>query len=134
MRIRAVTADGDLVFGRGAANYLVDSMAAVGLAINERLELFLGQWYLNLTAGTPWLTDVIGYGTQGIYDQMLQGVIAGTQGVQAILSYSGSLDRTRRALSVSAVVLTIYGPVPLVLNPIINTFGFGYNMGGDFGN
>lgn len=134
MRIRAVDANGDLTFGQNGQNYLVDSPAAVGLAIAERMGLFTGQWYLDLTAGTPWFTKVIGYGTQGLYDQMVQSVILGTQGVLAILTYTSSEDRTARTLSVAALVQTIYGKVSVVEAVSMPSGGFGFNFGGDFGN
>jgi hypothetical protein len=132
MRIRAVTATGDYTFGANGQNFLVNSIAAVGLAISDRLALFTGQWYLDLTAGTPWFTQVIGYGTKGLYDQMLQGVILGTQGVLAILAYSSVEDATTRTLSVAATVQTIYGKT--TVTNTVTTGGFGYNFGGDFGN
>jgi len=132
MRIRAVTADGDLTLGQNGQNYYQNSLAAVGLAISDRLALFQGQWYLDLTAGTPWFTQVIGYGTKGLYDQMLQGVILGTQGVLAILSYSSVEDAATRTLSVAATVQTIYGTTSTTNT--VTTGGFGYNFGGDFGN
>lgn len=132
MRIRAVTADGDYTFGQNGQNYLVNSPAAIGLAISERLGLFTGQWYLDLTAGTPWFTQVIGYGTKGLYDQMVQNVITGTEGVLAILAYSSVENAATRTLSVSAVVQTIYGNA--TVTPTITTGGFGFNFGGNFGN
>lgn len=117
MRYRALSPSGDYTFGQGAANFLVNSPDAVAQAILTRLNLWTNQWFLDLTAGTPYFPDIIGVGTKPTYDAAIQNVILGTKGVLDISAYSSSV--TGRALSVNGTVDTIYGPVPFGL-----TFGF----------
>jgi hypothetical protein len=132
MRYRAQDANGDYTLGDNGANFLVNSPAAVGQAIMTRFALWTGQWFLDSTAGTPWRGQVLGYGTQGLYDLMFRAVITETPGVLTILSYSSVLNKVTRALSIIAKVATIYGTT--IVTPVITTGGFGYNFGGDFGN
>lgn len=113
MRYRALDANGDMTFGQSQANFLVNSSAAVAQAIQTRLGLLTGEWWLDLSEGTPYMTEVVGTGTQQIYDQAIKARILGTQGAAAITSYSSSLDPTTRKLSVSAQVLTIYSSQPV---------------------
>lgn len=133
MRYRKLTATGDYTYGQNGQNFYVNTPAGVGQAIKTRLAFFLGQWYLDLTQGTPWFTEVIGFGTTGLYDQMLQQVILQTPGVLAIVAYTSSLNGTTRALTVTTTVSTLYGNTTVTTTAPINS-GFGFNFGGDFGN
>lgn len=109
MRYRALSATGDSTFGSGSTAFLVNSAAAVAQAIQTRLLLMQGEWFLDVTEGTPYSTQILGRGTTATYDRAIRDRILGTQGVTAISSYSSSLNRTTRALTVNATVQTIYG-------------------------
>jgi hypothetical protein len=109
MRYRSLSATGDYVFGLGRSEFLVDSPAAVAQAVQTRLALATGEWFLDTTEGTPYATDILGRGTVGKYDAAIKQRILDTPGVLAITDYASSLDRTTRKLSVSAAISTIYG-------------------------
>ncbi len=109
MRVRALTATGDYSYGQGSANYLVDSRAAVAQEVMTTLLLFQGEWFLDTTAGVPWLTKVTGVNTITLYDQVIKDAILNVQGVTAIVNYSSTLNRATRALSVSATIDTQFG-------------------------
>lgn len=111
-RVRALSATGDYTFGQGVANFLVNSPAEIAQNILTRLRLLEGEWWLDVTSGTPYSTLILGKGTRPYYDQALKSRILGTTGVTAIVSYSSDLKN--RTLSVSATVSTIYGPIPVV--------------------
>ena len=87
----------------------MNSPDAVGQAIRTRLNLFTAEWFANTRDGTPWRTDVLGKVPAGVYDAVLKARILGTPGVQQITSYTSSLDRNKRALTITATVQTIYG-------------------------
>lgn len=107
MRVRQLDAAGDMTFGRGAANFHVNTPAGVGQCIATRLKLILGEWFLDTTQGTDWGGKILGRHMQRGYDAEIKRVIFGTQGVDSIVSYSSALSADRR-LSISAQVLTIY--------------------------
>lgn len=109
MRYRALDANGDMQFGNGASNFLVNSPAAVGQAVLTRLKLLTGEWFLDVTEGTPYATQILGKNTSATYDTAIRSRILGTQGVSGIASYSSSLNPTTRALSITATIDTIYG-------------------------
>jgi hypothetical protein len=113
IRVRAQDANGDYTFGRSLGNFLVDSSAAVAQLVQTRLLLWQGEWFLDATAFTPWLQQILGKGTTAVYDLLIQQVILGTPGVTAILAYSSSLDRNARALTVTVTVQTQFGAVPV---------------------
>lgn len=109
MRVRALTATGDYFYGQGSANYLVDSRAAVAQEVQTTLLLFQGEWFLDTSAGVPWFTQVAGVGTIPTYDQVIKQAIENVQGVTGIVSYSSTLNRVTRTLTVSATIDTQFG-------------------------
>jgi hypothetical protein len=103
MRYRALDANGDYQIG---VPFLVDA-PAVAQAILTRLKLWQGEWFLDVTEGTPYLQSILAKSQNP--DAYLKQRILSTPNVQSILSYRSNI--TARAFSVSATVQTIYGPV-----------------------
>ena len=104
-----------------AADYLVDTPEAVAQAVTTRLGLWQGDWFLDISAGMPWLTQVIGYGTQKLYDQAIQEQILGTPGVRGITSYSSTLKPVTRQLTVTVSLSTDYGPTSATTTLLVAT-------------
>lgn len=106
MRNRAMDAAGDYQF-IGNTQFLVDTPAAVAQAVLTRMRLYSGEWFLDAREGLD-KSRILGYGTQGTRDLVVQHRIRGTPGVLRIASYSSSVD-AQRNFSVTALVDTIYG-------------------------
>ena len=121
MRVRTLDAAGDMAFGSNAANFLVDSPAAVGQAIMVRFGLWQGEWFLDTTIGMPWNTQVLGKNTQPLYDAAIIQRILDAPGVAGIADYQSSLDTAKRILTASATVTTQFGANVSVTIPIIGT-------------
>lgn len=109
MKYRKLDADADYVFGRGAGNFYKDQPEAVGQAVKTRLGLILGEWFLDITQGTPYNSQILGAGKIGLYDRAIQDVIINTQGVTGLVAYSSQVDPNTRAATVSATIDTAYG-------------------------
>lgn len=134
MRYRKLDPNGDYTFGQRSNEFYVDSPLAVAQAVYTRLRLMQGQWYLDITEGTPWLQQVIGTNTQELADTIIQQRILGTQGVKAILSYSSSLNEATRHFTIAATIDTIYGPTAFTGTLTATGWGegsFGSNVFGD---
>lgn len=106
MRYRPLDAHGDYTIGKP---FLVNSPQCVGQAVLTRMKLWLGEWFMDTSDGTPYLTQVLGKGSQRNPDAYIKQRILSTQGVDSIASYTGTLDRVKRAYSVTTVINTIYG-------------------------
>lgn len=132
MRYRALNSSGDFVFGRGMAEYLVNSPAAVAQAVQTALLLHQGEWFLDLTVGMPWETQVIGYNTKSLYDAAIKNQILGVQGVRSILAYSSSLNTATRLLSVQVTINTIFGQTTTSINAFVPPHGYGIDPYGEF--
>lgn len=117
MRYRILTSDDDYSFGNGQLDFYNNVPAAVGQAVETRLLLFLGEWYLDITAGTPYFQGVLGKHSQAEADATIQQVALGTTtddgttiAVTDLSSYLSTIDPDTRAMDVELAIDTIYGP------------------------
>ena len=106
MRYRQLSATGDYTVG---LPFYTNSPNAVAQAIETRLKLWLGEWFVDQTDGTPWLTQILGPRASRNPDAAIKQRILGTPGVVSIQSYSSSYDGSTRNLTVLATVQTHYG-------------------------
>jgi hypothetical protein len=103
----------DYVWGHQQNDFWINAPDGVAQAVLTRLKLFVGEWYLDVTDGTPWTTQVLDKYTKDQYDAAIQDRILGTQGVTQITSYSSSVNTTTRALTVAVTINTQYGSATL---------------------
>jgi hypothetical protein len=108
MRYRRLDASGDYSAGHGAADWLVNSPQAVAQAVQTRLRLYTGQWFLDTTEGTPWMTQVLGRHSEIVADLALRNRVLGTSGVTGIASFSSTLNRDARQYGMTAQITTAY--------------------------
>jgi hypothetical protein len=108
MRYRALDTNGDMTFGQGGANFLVNSPACVGQAVLTRLKLMQGEWFLDRTVGMAYATQVFVEGGRFTADRAAQAVILGTRGVSDLDAYASAFTSARNWLA-AARVNTIYG-------------------------
>lgn len=115
MRYRKLSADGDYTFGNGQMDFYRDVPEAVGQACQTRLELWLGEWFLDTEEGTPYMQGVLGKHSKNQADVTIQDRALGTQGLSNILNYNTLLDPETRGLSGGFDIDTIYGPTEVQL-------------------
>lgn len=109
MIYRQLDDSGDFTFGSGASNYLQNTPDTVIQAVVTRLKLWEGEWFLDITDGTPYLSGTLGKYTRDTADQIIKMRILGTDGVSSIDSYQAIYDGNDRSYTVSATISTIYG-------------------------
>ncbi|CAH3684866.1 hypothetical protein M2T59_20515 [Klebsiella pneumoniae] len=109
MRYRREDDDGDYTFGQGNDTWLVNSPEAVAQAIKTRFLLWYGQWFLDITEGTPWIQSVLGKQRPETYNLAIRQRILETQGVSSITAFNTTVDGRTRRVTFTATVETIYG-------------------------
>lgn len=109
MKYRKLSPEGDYSFGNGTADFWKDQPEAVAQAVQTRLFLFRGEWFLDATEGMTWKTEVLGVRTANTRDPAIRRRVLGTQGCKSITDYSSSLNRDTRGFSVNLTIDTIYG-------------------------
>jgi hypothetical protein len=114
MITRKLSPTGDSTFGQGLANFWINSPFGVGQEVETTLRLFLGEWYLDTSKGTPWTTKILGYGTSTTRDLAIKTVILQTPNVVNLESYSSTFNPTTRQFTVTATILTAFSQSQLV--------------------
>lgn len=112
MRYRPLSATGDFTIGQ---RWLINNPQAVAQAILTRLKLWLGEWFIDTTDGTPYFTQVLGERYAKNPDAAIKRRILGTPGVTSIVTYSSSFNGATRVFTVNATVQTQFSvtPVPI---------------------
>ncbi|HDL8134554.1 TPA: hypothetical protein U5D55_000252 [Yersinia enterocolitica] len=109
MRYRREDENGDYTFGQGDNTFLINSPEAVAQAVKTRFELWRGQWFLDLTEGTPYIQSVLGKQRSDVYILAIRERILDTQGVNAILEFEAIYTGENRRVTFTATIDTIYG-------------------------
>lgn len=113
MRYRILSEDGDMTFGSGSLNFFIDSPDAVAQLVLTNLKLWVGEWFLDLSEGTPFAQAVLGMNKKETATPAIRNVILNTNGVKSIISFSENIDPNERRYSFSAIIDTIYGQTTL---------------------
>ena len=110
MRYRKLDGSGDFTLGHGLADFHADSPECVAQAVVTRLRLLAGEWFLDLTDGTPYAPAVLGKHTKESYDFVIRRRVLETEGVTEIEEYESMFDGETRKLTVNIRITTVYGP------------------------
>ena len=113
VRYRRLDTNGDFTLGHGSADYLQDTPDCVAQAVVTRLRLLSGEWFLDLTEGTPYTPAVLGKHTQESYDFVVRQRVLETEGVTEIVEYESIFNGETRGLSFVLRINTVYGPATI---------------------
>lgn len=97
---------GDLAF----PPYIVRGPDAILQKIRQRFKFFKGEWFLDQRLGVPYLQSIFIKAPNQIFiDAVFSAVLSGTPGVASVASFSSSLDRPSRTLTVNFQVQLVDG-------------------------
>ena len=113
MRYRKLSKNGDYTFGQAQSNFFVNSPEAVAQAVKTRLLLIQGEWFLDITEGTPYSAKILGAGRVATFSSAIKKVISETQGVTDVIKFGAFFNPTTRKATVSATINTLYGKIDL---------------------
>ena len=83
----------------------------------QRLRTFLGEWFMDTSAGVPWLQQILVKGVSlAVVDELIQNAILATPGVLQLANYSSTANSVGRFLSVSFSLITSSGTVSYTLD------------------
>ncbi len=92
----------------------------VAQTIATRLRLFLGEYFRDITDGTPWFESVLGKNKSlPQTDAVLKRRIQQTEKVIQVLSFESGYNIDTREYSVNAEVLTNFGREDITVNEVI---------------
>lgn len=108
MIIRREDIDGDWVFGHSLADYLTEN-DAIALLLKDRLLLWFGEWFLDVTAGVHWPL-ILGIKPPQILlaEQEVRRIVLATEGVTQVTQLTISFSHETFTADMTVEVSTIY--------------------------
>ena len=98
----------------------VTGAEATAQAVRARLRLFLGEWFLDVSQGTPWFQSILGKAPQDVAEIELKNRILSAPGVAQIRKFEFDPDLTNRRLFIRMTLINDEGAeVPLEMNEAI---------------
>lgn len=93
-----------------AGEQFITGREEVAQCVQTRLRLFLGEYFRDITDGTPWFQEILGkFASIDNVENILRARIAETPGVVRLTNFSSTFDPVTRKYSVTAGILTEYG-------------------------
>ena len=92
----------------------IKSTEEIEQTIRTRLRLFLGEYFRNITLGTPWFQSILGKnGSVASKNAILRRIILQTEGVTDVRDFTSDYDIVKRSYSVSCTAITEAGEILL---------------------
>lgn len=109
MRYRKLDDQRDMTFGAQQSDFYRDVPEAPAQAVQTRLGLLSGEWFLDFAEGTPYQGGVLGKYTMDSAEPVIRDRILNSQGVASIVDYDQQFNGDTRTLTISASITTLYG-------------------------
>jgi len=107
MTVRKLDDNGDIVT---SGVIFTSELTEVAQTVKTRLRLYYGEYFRDITQGTPWFDVILGKGYPlATKEAVLRNIISQTPNVTALTNFSTDYDITTRKYTVTAAVLTPYG-------------------------
>lgn len=114
MTVRALNTNGDIVT---SGTQFITGQQEIGQTIQTRLRLFLGEYFRDITDGTPWFEQILGKATNmNAREAALRQRIANTPGVIRLTYFAANFDIDAKKYTVTVSALTEYGIVEVTEN------------------
>lgn len=109
---RALDSNNDLIIEKGQLK-TVEAAAETVQHVRSRLLFYLGEWFLDLQAGTPYFQEIFTKPANlANIESILKGRILNTPGVERLIEFSMDYEgSSTRRLSVSFSAETTYGNI-----------------------
>ncbi len=96
---------------RGGSLARLEAGAEIAQKCATKLQLFQGEWWLNVLAGIPWRQRILGEPhTLGETEAILKGAILSIEGVTGLDEFFADFDKVTRDYTFRFRAATIYGP------------------------
>jgi len=114
MLYRKLDENGDMCFGAGKSDFLVDK-DAVAQAINTKLNLLEGEWWEDISEGTPMFQSILGAAatdeSRQAVDILLKDRIISVPNISTINNFVSSIDSISRKYTATIDIITTYGVI-----------------------
>jgi len=108
MRVSKITNEGDWTFGKGKADYAVNS-AAIRQNVVTRLREFKNDWYADVNSGIDWFGLLGSRGNENAILRSIEKTILETEGVATITTLRLSSINSNRVAFIQIRFTDIFG-------------------------
>ena len=113
MTVRLLDSDGDITT---SGRQFTTEVEEVAQTVQTRLRLYLGEYFRDVTDGTPWWESILGkQGTLSSKEAIIKNRIVRTEGVTKLIEFKTDFDINTRTYTVTAGILTQYGSTTVSL-------------------
>lgn len=113
MTVRLLDSNGDITT---SGRQFTTEVEEVAQTVQTRLRLYLGEYFRDVTDGTPWWESILGkQGTLSSKEAIIKNRIVRTEGVTKLIEFKTDFDINTRAYTVTAGILTQYGSTTVSL-------------------
>lgn len=117
MTVRRLDANGDIAT---SGIQFISEAEEIAQTVKTRLKLFLGEYFRDISDGTPWFQQILGKGsTLGVKESLIKRRISQTEGVSSIFQFETDFDLANRRYSVQAGILTPFGQATISLTDVL---------------
>jgi len=114
MTVRKLDENGDIVT---QGTQFLTGIEEIEQTIRTRLRLFLGEYFRDMSDGTPWFEQILGKGTSmSAREAALRNRILRTPGVVRLTSFITDFNVDTRKYTVTAGALTTFGLLTVTEN------------------
>lgn len=121
MTVRALDSNGDIVT---SGVMFLTGKEEVAQTLKTNLKMFLGEYFRDITKGTPWYQSILGKNNSdnSLADKnaIIKNIILQTSNVVKLLKYDSEYDITTRKYSLECSVLSTFGEITISID---NNFG-----------
>lgn len=103
--------DGDIYLNEGSSE-LTTGQDSILQSLSQRINTFLGEWFLDTDLGVPWFEQILVKGPEpAILDAVLKRVILETPGILQLKTFDIQIDSALRKMKLVFDARTVDGDV-----------------------
>lgn len=110
---KALNAQNDIFVENGSFRTTSDG-AEVAQHVRTRLQFFEGEWFLDLSAGIPWIQDIFTRPANLVRaETLIKNEITTTPGVLRLIEFEVNFDNASRRMFITGSAQTDFGTIDL---------------------
>lgn len=98
--------DGDIVTAKHEGQFK-EGKEATAQGLKHRLRMFLGEYFLDISDGTPWFQSVLGKAPQDIAEVNIKERILSAPDVVGLTGFDFETDSNERSITIKSEVLDV---------------------------
>lgn len=117
MTVRKLEDSGDIAT---SGTQFTSGQLEIAQTVKTRLRLFLGEYFRDISDGTPWFQDILGKGQSlEVRDAVIKRRVLQTPEVLSVFEFNTDFDLDKRKYTVGMGIITPYGNELITLSDVV---------------